>query len=80
MELNALIRGSHHLLEAKEKRSITQKEIARRIGVSHRTYIAYRRGNNAPLAMKALLNLLVLLDDREILTVVREWKASQEQK
>jgi len=33
----------------------------------------YQRGTNAPLAMKALLNLLVLLDDQEIVRVVREW-------
>lgn len=79
LELNALIRGSHHRLEAKEKRRITQREIAQRIGVSHRTYIAYQQGKNAPLAMKALLNLLALLDDSEILTVVRDWKVSQGQ-
>ena len=33
--------------------------------------------NNVPLAMKALLNLLVLLDDQEIIKVVREWDASK---
>ena len=73
MELKELIRGAHHLIEAKEKRRITQEDIASRIGVGHRTYLEYQRGTNAPLAMKALLNLLSMLDDGEIVKVVREW-------
>lgn len=73
MELKELIRGAHHLIEAKEKRRITQEDMASRIGVGHRTYLEYQRGTNAPLAMKALLNLLSMLDDGEIVKVVREW-------
>jgi len=73
VELKELIRGAHHLIEAKEKRRITQEDIASRIGVGHRTYLEYQRGTNAPLAMKALLNLLSMLDDGEIVKVVREW-------
>ncbi|ANB68088.1 transcriptional regulator [Aeromonas veronii] len=78
MELKELIRGTHHLIEAKEKRSITQLEMAQRIGVGHRTYMEYQRGTNAPLAMKALLNLISLLDDAELVKVVREWKEAKE--
>lgn len=33
----------------------------------------YQRGINAPVAMKALLKLLTILDDQEIVRVVREW-------
>jgi transcriptional regulator with XRE-family HTH domain len=73
VELKELIRGAHHLIEAKEKRRITQEDMASRIGVGHRTYLEYQRGTNAPLAMKALLNLLSMLDDGEIVKVVREW-------
>lgn len=73
VELKDLIRGAHHLIEAKEKKRITQDDMAHRIGVGHRTYLEYQRGTNAPLAMKALLNLLVMLDDQEIVRVVREW-------
>ena len=68
-----MIRGAHHLIEAKEKKRITQEDMAQRIGVGHRTYLEYQRGTNAPLAMKAILNLLNLLDDGEIVKVVREW-------
>lgn len=78
MELKELISGAHHLIEAKEKRRITQVEMAQRVGVGHRTYLEYQRGTNAPLAMKALLNLLSLLDDDEIVKVVREWREAKE--
>ncbi|MCE1169542.1 MAG: XRE family transcriptional regulator [Sphingobacteriia bacterium] len=73
MELKELIRGAHSLVEAKEKRRITQDEMSIRIGVHCRTYMEYQRGINAPLAMKAILNLLALLDDQEIVKVIREW-------
>lgn len=52
--------------------------MARRIGVGHRTYLEYQRGTNAPLGMRALLNLLNLLDDAEIVRVVREWGLEKE--
>lgn len=73
MELKELVRGAHSLVEAKKKKRITQADMAERIGVGHRTYLEYQRGTNAPLAMKALLNLLNFLDDDEIVKVVREW-------
>jgi len=78
VELKELIRGAHHLIEAKEKKRITQEDMASRIGVGHRTYLEYQRGTNAPLAMKALLNLLNMLDDGEIVKVVREWEQNKE--
>ncbi|MFB3237239.1 helix-turn-helix domain-containing protein [Aeromonas salmonicida] len=78
MELKELISGAHHLIEAKEKKRITQVDMAQRIGVGHRTYLEYQRGTNAPLAMKALLNLLSLLDDGEVVKVVREWRKAKE--
>ena len=73
VELKELMRGAHSLVEAKEKQRITQEDMASRIGVGYRTYMEYQRGTNAPLAMKALLNLLVMLEDQEIVRVVREW-------
>lgn len=73
MELNDLINRIHKLIEAKEIKTISQAEMAKRIGVQHRTYVEYSRGKNQPLAMKALLNMLNELDDNEIVKVVREW-------
>lgn len=73
MELKELIRGAHSLIEAREKKRVTQEDMAGRVGVGYRTYMEWERGTNAPLAMKALLNLLSLLNDQEIVRVVREW-------
>jgi len=78
VELKELIRGAHSLIEAKEKKRITQQDMAGRVGVGYRTYMEYQRGTNAPLAMKAILNLLTLLDDQEIVRVVREWNDEKE--
>lgn len=78
MELKEFIRGAHALIEAREKKRITQEDMAGRVGVGYRTYMEYQRGTNAPLAMKAVLNLLALLEDQEIVRVVREWKESAE--
>lgn len=79
MELKKLIRGAHSLIEAKEKQHVTHTQMAGRVGVGPRTYTEYQRGTNAPLAMKALLNLLVMLDDDQIVKVVREWQTEGEQ-
>lgn len=79
LELKDLISKAHHMVEAKEsKKRITQAEMAERIGVGHRTYLEYQRGTNAPLAMKALLNLLTLLDNDDIVKVVRAWGEMRE--
>lgn len=74
MELNKLINKIHKLIEVKEIKTISQLNMAKRIGVQPRTYTEYSRGTNQPLAMKALLNLLNELDDDEIVKIVREWR------
>ena len=66
------------MIEAKENKRITQALMAQRIGVGHRTYLEYQRGTNAPLAMKALLNMLTMLDDDGLLKVVHEWRDATE--
>ena len=74
MELNILINKIHKLIEAKEIKTISQPNMAKKIGVQPRTYTEYSRGTNQPLAMKALLNMLNELDDEDIVKVVRLWK------
>ena len=51
MELNDLINKIHKTIEAKEIANISQPNMAKRIGVSPRTYTEYSRGVNQPLAM-----------------------------
>ena len=55
MELNKLINKIHKLIEVKEIKTISQPNMAKRIGVQPRTYTEYSRGTNQPLAMKALM-------------------------
>jgi len=73
MELKNIINRTHSLIEAKEMKKISQSNMAKKIGVSPRTYTEYTRGTNSPLAMKALLSMLNLLDDDEIVKIVRMW-------
>ncbi len=74
MELKNIINRTHSLIEAKEMKKISQSNMAKKIGVSSRTYTEYTRGTNEPLAMKALLSLLNHLNDDEIVKVVRMWE------
>ena len=74
MELKEIIRQMHRLIEAKEKRKISQKEMADKLGIPHTTYLAYVQGRNEPTGMKALFEMLNNLDDDDIVEVVRMWK------
>ena len=76
MEFNELLKEVHHRVEAKERTRITQVAMAKRLGISARTYTEYLRGTNSPLSMKAMVVLLSQLNDDEIVTVVRGWSAS----
>jgi putative transcriptional regulator len=73
MEFNDLLKEVHHRIEAKERTRITQVAMAKRLGISARTYTEYLRGTNSPLSMKAMIVFLSQLNDEEILKVVREW-------
>ncbi|MCV3478099.1 XRE family transcriptional regulator [Campylobacter lari] len=74
MKLSQIIHKIHKLIEAKELKNITKKEMANRLGISERTYIEWLRETNEPIAMKAMLNMLSQLKDDDIIRVVREWK------
>lgn len=78
MGFNELLKEVHHRIEAKERARITQVAMAKRLGISVRTYIEYLRGTNSPLSMKAMIMLLSQLSDDEIVAVVREWSLHQE--
>lgn len=78
MELKDIINKIHKLIEAKEIKTISQPNMAKRIGVSSRTYTEYSRGTNQPLGMKALLNMLNELDDEDIVKIIRFWKENSD--
>ena len=73
MKLAQIIHKIHKLIEAKEIKNITKKEMASRLGISERTYIEWLRETNEPIAMRAVLDMLSQLKDDDILQVVKEW-------
>ncbi|WP_297994789.1 helix-turn-helix transcriptional regulator [uncultured Campylobacter sp.] len=78
MKLAHVLYKIHKLIEARELQSITQKEMARRLSVSERTYIEWLRETNEPIAMKAILDMLALLKDDDIIQVVRSWEFNKD--
>lgn len=72
MELKHVIKQIHSIMEVKNQGDkINHEEMSKRIGISKRAYSEYYRGNNQPLAMKALLKMLNNLNNDEIIKVVR---------
>ena len=77
MKLSQILKKTHTLIESKEIQSISQQEMANRLGVSLRTYTEWLRDVNQPLAMKAILDMLSQLNDDYIVKVVRTWEVSR---
>jgi len=73
LEFYELLKEIHHRVEANERSRITQNAMAKRLGISVRTYIEYLRGTNAPIGMQAMILLLSQLKDEEIVAIVRQW-------
>ncbi len=75
MEINDIFNLLHNAIEAQNfGKKISQKEMAKRLGVSMRTYQDWRLGNSKPQAVFAVFKLLSSLDDDEVLRVVKRVK------
>ncbi len=75
MEINDIFNLLHNAIEAQNfGKKISQKEMAKRLGVSMRTYQDWRLGNSKPQAVMAVFKLLSELDDEEVLRVVKRVK------
>ncbi|WP_170252393.1 helix-turn-helix domain-containing protein [Vogesella urethralis] len=74
MQLHTFVKQLHLLLEARNGGRITRDEMATRLGVSRRTYTEYLRGVNKPLGMRALLDLLCQLEERDQVELLRRWR------
>lgn len=73
METNDLFNLLHNALEAQRNgKKISQKEMANTLGLSMRTYQDWRLGNAKPQAAAAVLQMLGMLEDDEIIRVVRK--------
>jgi len=73
METNDLFNLLHNALEAQRNgKKISQKEMANMLGISMRSYQDWRLGNAKPQAAVAILEMLGMLEDDEIIRVVRK--------
>ena len=72
-KLKALISHIHRCVELNENKRVSRKAMAARVGINYRTYTEYLRGVNSPLSMKALLNLLGMLEEQQLTDVIRKW-------
>ena len=68
----------HSSVEAQHLgKRISHKEMAQLLGISMRTYQEWRLGNNAPKAVKAVFKMLGLLNDDDVVRLVRRVKNAQ---
>lgn len=73
MEINDLFNLLHNAVEAQHNgKKISQKTMAEKLNVSMRTYQDWRLGNAKPQAAKAVIEMLSMLDDDEIIRVVHK--------
>lgn len=71
--MNDLFNLLHNAVEAQYNgKKISQKEMAKKLGISMRSYQDWRLGNAKPQAAKAVLDMLGMLEDDEIIRVVRK--------
>jgi hypothetical protein len=75
--LKEVLRRIHQVVEAGERRRVSQVEMASRLEISPRTYLEYLRGTHAPLAMRAVLDMLAMLNKDDLVAVVGEWKSTR---
>ncbi len=73
METADLFNILHNAVESQQNgRKISQKEMARKIGVSMRTYQDWKLGNAKPQAARAVMLMLGKLEDEDLIRVIRK--------
>ena len=73
MEINDIFNLLHNAVEAQHNgKKISQKIMSEKLNISMRTYQDWRLGNAKPQAAKAVLEMLAMLDDDEIIRVIRK--------
>lgn len=72
MKVSDIFNILHNAVEAKNfGKKISQKDMAKRLGVSMRTYQDWKLGNSNPNAALAVFQMLGELDDYEVLRVIK---------
>lgn len=78
MNLTEIYGTIHHYIAIKERKpKLTQEDMAARIGCSQETYGSHLRGDNEPTSVKQFLCLLKMLDDDDILKVVKQFNGQE---
>ncbi len=73
MEVADLFNILHNAIEAEHNgKKISQKEMANKLSISMRTYQDWKLGIAKPQASKAVIQMLGLLEDDEVIRVVRK--------
>ena len=73
MDLTDVFNMLHNAVESQNMgKKISQKEMAKKVGVSMRTYQDWKLGNSAPQAARVVMEMLGKLDDEDIVRVVRK--------
>lgn len=80
LKLCHIIHKIHKQIEDIEMKDISQKEMAQRLGISLSAYASWLGDTKRLKAMSALLDMLAILDDEDMVRVVREWESSKKEK
>lgn len=73
MKTSDIINLLHNAVEAKHLgKKISQKKMAENCGISMRTYQEWRLGSSAPIAIPVVFNMLGMLNDDDIVRLVRK--------
>ena len=68
----------HTSIEAQQLgKRISHKEMAQVLGVSMRTYQEWRLGNNAPKAVGVVFKMLGLLEEEDVVRLIKRVKNAQ---
>lgn len=73
MEISDIFNILHNAIESQQNgKKISQKDMAKVLGVSMRTYQDWKIGNSKPQVAAVIMQMLGSLDDDEIVRVVRK--------
>lgn len=80
MELHDFLRLAHRMLSRRHPNKLTQRHMATLINISPRTYVEYVRGIHRPIGMRAMLDLLCLLETEDRESLLKAWQTGRQRR
>jgi hypothetical protein len=74
LQIEHIIHKIHKQIEELETKDISHAQMAKRLGIAPSTYNSWLGGTKKPMAIPALLDMLAMLSDEDMVRVVREWE------